>query len=105
MPNLHSVWNIVIMFQTVVVFLEKENCWLLISGRHCFDSCAKFFLMQSYHLISSQRCQCCVNITCNSDVKWIHVKIHLYIRGGDGCQADLYYLMKLCLSCKNISEP
>lgn len=92
MPNLCSVWNIVIMFQTVVVFLERENCWVLISGRHCFGSCAKFSLMQSYPLISSQRCQCCVNIACNSDVKWHSTLKSIYILG-EGMGVRLTYII------------
>lgn len=82
MPNLHSVCNVVIMLQTVVTFLGREKCWVLTSGRQCFCRQANFSSIQScYHLISPQTCQCCVNITCNSDVKWRSTLKYVYVLG------------------------
>lgn len=70
------------MLQTVVTFLGREKCWVLTSGRQCFCRQANFSLIQScYHLISPQTCQCCVNITCNSDVKWRSTLKYVYVLG------------------------
>lgn len=81
-PNLHSVCNIVIMFQTVVIFLGREKCWVLATGRRCCGSHAKFSFIQFwYHLISPQRCQCCVNIARNSDVKPYSTSKYIYVLG------------------------
>lgn len=91
LPNLHSVCNILIMFQTGVIFLEWEKCLVLTSARQCFGSHAVFSLIKvCCNLIRPQRCQWCVNISCYSYVKWCSALESAYILG---------QLMSIQLNC------